>query len=119
MLDNTLTIDYGSDTGITLTRVSQQNFESTYFGESGDQKFNLSVKHTIPARGLPGESHLVRLDVEHYDSEGVYIRTSSAWTVIKTFDSTQDSTASEDTLAALQMFTGVTANIEKIVGRES
>jgi len=119
MLDNTLSIDYGATVGITLTRVNQDNFSSKYYGEDGNQKFNLSVKHQIPERGLAGESHLVRLDVEHYDAEGVYIRTSSAWTVIKTFDGTQDSTASVNTVLALQDFTGVQANIEKVAARES
>lgn len=118
MLDNTLTINYAA-TPVTLTKVSEQNFSSEYFGENGNDKFNLSVKHTIPARGQPGESHLVRLDVEHYDAEGTYLRTSSAWTVIKTFDGTQNSTACENTVASLQDFTAVAVNIAKVIARES
>nr|APG77005.1 hypothetical protein [Beihai levi-like virus 7] len=118
MLENTLSINYGA-AAVTLTRVNQDNYASTYFGEEGQQKFTMNVKHTIPDRGLPGESHLVRLDVEHYDTNGVYLRTSSAWTVIKTFDSTQDSTACSDTVAALQDFTGVPANIDRVIAQES
>lgn len=118
MLDNTLTINYDA-TPVTMTRVSQQNFSSEYFGESGTMKLTMKVNHSIPARGNPGESHLVRLDIEHYDVDGLYLRTSSAWTVIKTFDGIQDSVASEFTVAALQDFTAVAANITKVVARES
>lgn len=118
MLDNTLTINYDV-TPVTLTRVSQQNFASEYFGESGQMKFTMKVNHTIPARGVAGESHLVRLDIEHYDVDGLYLRTSSAWTVIKTFDGIQDSAASELTVAALQDFTAVAGNVTKVVARES
>nr|APG77045.1 hypothetical protein [Beihai levi-like virus 8] len=118
MLDNTLTITYDT-TPVTLTRVAEQNFSSTYYGENGNDKLTMSVNHTIPARGGTGESHLVRLNVEHYDAEGVYLRTSSAWTVIKTFDGVQNSTSCEHTVAALQDFTAVAANISKVIARES
>lgn len=118
MLDNTLTITYNA-TDVTMTRVAEQNFSSQYYGENGDDKLTMSINHTIPARGAAGESHLVRLDVEHYDSEGVYLRTSSAWTVIKTFDGIQSSTACEYTVAALQDFTADAAKIAKVIARES
>lgn len=117
MLDNTLTVTYDS-ASVTLTRVAEQNFSSTYYGEDSGRKFTLNVNHTIPARGSAGESHLVRLNVEHYDAEGKYLRTSSAWTVIKTFDGTQDSNACAHTAAALQSFATV-ANTAKIIARES
>lgn len=119
MLDNTLTVDYGATTGIALKKVDQSNFSSIYFGEAADMKLTLSVKHTIPARGQSGENHLVRLDVEHYDTEGVYLRTSSAWTVLKTWDGTQDSSATEDTHGALAMVTTNATNLAKIINRES
>lgn len=92
MLANTLSITYAA-ASVTLTRVSEQSFSSTYFGESasGEEKFTLTVKHTIPDRGQSGESHLVRLDCEHYDSVGTYVRTSSVWSVMKTFDGSQAS----------------------------
>lgn len=119
MLDNTLTIDYGAHTGTVLTRIREEGYGSEYYGEAGVYKFTLTVKHTVPARGQPGESHLVRLDVEHYDADGLYLRTSSAWLVIKTFDGVQDSGESSDTVLALQDFTGVSTNIDKVVARES
>lgn len=118
MLDNTLTLDFGTGT-VILTRVNQDDFASTYFGESGSDKLSLSVKHTIPGRGQPGESHLVRLDVEHYDATGAYQRTSSAWLVVKTFDGTQDSAVSLKVGLSLQSFVGVSANLQKVLARES
>lgn len=118
MLDNTLTINYDA-TPVTMTRIAEQNYSSQYFGESGTKKLTMSVNHTIPARGAAGESHLVRLDIEHYDLEGLYLRTSSAWTVIKTFDGTQDSAASAHTVAALQDFSADAAKIAKVIARES
>jgi hypothetical protein len=118
MLDNTLTFDY-SGSPITLDRVNQDNYSSTYFGEATDAKISLRVSHTIPPRGGSGESHLVRLDVEHYDGDGAYVRTSSAWTVIKTFDNTQDATASEDAASALIAVFGITDLLGDVIGRQS
>lgn len=118
MLDNTLSIGYGATTGIVLTRINQDTFGSQYYGESGDMKFSLNIKHTIPPRGQAGESHMVRLDVEHYDAQGIYLRTSSAWTVIKTFDSIQSSADSSDTYDGLTGLVNSTL-AGRIIGRES
>lgn len=117
MLDNTLTITLGG-ASVVLTRVDQSNFVSTYFGQDGDDKVSLSVRHQIPSRGGSNESHLVRLDVEHYDALGVYIRQSSAWTVIKTFDGVQDQSDSEEAVAALTGLTDSTFT-SKLINRES
>lgn len=118
MLDNTLTFDY-SGSPVTLDRINQDNYTSTYYGEATDVKINLRISHTIPPRGGSGESHLVRLDVEHYDTDGVYVRTSSAWTVIKTFDNTQDSTASVDVANGLTAVFAITDMVTDVVGRQS
>jgi hypothetical protein len=100
-----------------LVRVNQDNYGSAYYLEDGDLRFRLSVKHTIPATGDDGESHLCRLDVEHY-SAGVYVRTASAWGVIRTDGAIQDSTSSSRAALALQ--TAMTAgNITKLLSRES
>lgn len=117
MFDNTLNLTYNSAT-VTLTRVSEENFSSTYFGESGDDKLTLKISHTIPARGQSDESHLVRLDVEHYDVDGIYLRTSSAWTVLKTFNGSQNSTAVQNTTSALNGLLDGTF-IGRVVARES
>lgn len=118
MLDNTLTINWNA-TPVTMTRVAEQNFSSEYYGEDGNNKFTMKVNHTIPARGGSGESHLVRLDVEHYDAESNYLATSAVWTVIKTFDGVQDSTNCDYAIAALQDFTADAAQIAKVIRRES
>jgi hypothetical protein len=110
----TLAYDAGN---VTMNRINQDSFGAVYFGEATDKKLTLSVKHTIPARGEDGESHLVRLDVEHYAS-GVYVRTSSAWAVIRTDDGVQDAESSEDAMEAIVDLLS-DANITKIVGRQS
>jgi len=116
MLANTLAITYNSNS-VTLTRVQESNFSSTYFGEDGDDKFKLVISHTIPERGGNGESHMIRLDVEHYASS-VYVGTSTCWTVIKTFDSPQDSDAAGYTSDALLTLFDTTLQAQ-LIGRES
>lgn len=86
--------------------------------DEGTEKYSLTIRHTVPQRGAAGESHLVRLDVEHYDADGVLERTSSAWTVIKTFDGVQVAADSDYTAQALVDFLS-DSNIDKIVARES
>jgi len=102
MLDNTLSITWNT-VPITLTRVKEQSYSSEYRGEDGDEKFILTVQHTEEgANG--GESHSVKLTVKHFDVNGVYLRTSSAWTVLKTFDGSQvtsDVTEAHSALASV------------------
>lgn len=116
MLADPLPITYNAVVK-NLVRVNQDNYGSSYYLEDGDLRFRLSVKHTIPAVGEPGESHLCRLDVDHYAS-GVYVRTASAWGVIRTDGGVQDSTSSSRAALALQ--TAMTSgNITKLTARES
>lgn len=103
---------------IDLARINQDNYGAEYYAESGTNRFSLSVKHTIPAKGKSGESHLVRLDVEHYDANGVLLRVASAWTVIRTDTGIQDQESSEDAAEALVALLSA-ANITKVVGRQS
>lgn len=115
-LSDPISLAYNAGT-VTMNRINQDNFGATYYGEATDKKLTLNVKHTIPARGLSGESHLVRLDVEQYASNE-YVRTSSAWLVIRTDGGTQD--ANEVDLAAQAVVDLLSdANIDKIVGRQS
>lgn len=117
MLANTLTITYDA-ASVELTKISEQNNASTYFGEALSKKFTLEVKHTIPQRGQAGESHLVKLTVEHFDGSMVYLRGVSPWVVIKTFDGVQDSAAA---VAATSALLGAldAPMITSIVGRQS
>lgn len=117
MIGDTIGITYNL-VAKTLSKVNQDNFGANYYLEDGNDRFNLTIKHTIPPKGKSGESHLARLDVEHYDVDGVLLRTSSAWAVIRTDGGIQDSTKSTYATEALQSFLTST-NIAKIVGRES
>jgi hypothetical protein len=117
MIGDPITLTYNAGS-ITMNRINQDNHGSEYYAQSGNDKFTLSVKHTIPARGKAGESHLARLDVEHYDANGVLLRTASAWTVIRTDNGIQNVTNSENATKALTAFL-TAANITKLVNRES
>lgn len=112
-----ITLTYAT-VATTMDRINQDNYGSEYYGVQGLNKLTLSVKHTIPARGKFGESHLARLDVEHYDADGVLLRTSSAWTVIRTDNGIQDATSSDNAAQCLVDFL-TDANIDKLVGRQS
>lgn len=117
MIGDSVTLTYNALMK-TLQRINQDNHGAEYFLNDGNERFTLNVKHTIPARGKAGESHLARLDVEHYDASGVLLRTASAWTVIRTDNGIQNSTNSENCAKALTAFLSA-ANITKMVGRES
>lgn len=117
----TLTIGAAS---VTLNRMNQDNFSAKYFGKSTDNLMavTMTIAHTIPSKkGGGGESHLVRIDVESFDANGVYLRTASAWQVIKTFDGTQNDDLSEDVATALCSFLSASssANIIAVLDRRS
>lgn len=100
-----------------LVRVNQDKGGSEWYLDDGDAKFSLTIAHTIPSKGGTGESHLLRLDVENY-LNGEYVRTDSAWMVMKTVDAPQVTAEAQfagDALAGL----AVTANIAKLLGREN
>lgn len=117
MLSEPITVTYNT-VAKQLPRVNQDNNGSDYYLDDGQQKYKLSVRHTIPARGAGGESHMVRLDVEQYDTDGAYLRTASAWTVLKTWDQSQDTAESDYAAQALVDLTDDTF-IDQILARES
>lgn len=102
---------------VTMNRINQDNYGAVYYGEATDRKLTLTVKHTIPSRGQAGESHMVRLDVEQY-AAGEYVRTTSAWSVIRTDDATQDLEEAEDAMEAIVDFLS-DANVTKLATRQS
>lgn len=117
MIGDTFPITYDSVLK-TLVKVNQDNYGSEYFLEDGTNRFTVTVKHTIPKKGSSGESHMARLDVEHYDGDGVLVRTCSSWTVVRTDVGIQDSASSE--LGANALLAELDAAlITKLVGRES
>lgn len=122
MLGETIDITYDT-VAKTLQRVNQDGFGANYYLDDksvSNRVFNVSVKHTIPARGQSGESHMVRLDVEQYDTASPYalMRTTSTWLAMRTDSSYQDQEISEDTAEAVVDFL-TDAVITKIVGRQS
>jgi subtilisin-like proprotein convertase family protein len=117
MLADTLSITYNA-VAVTLNKIREQNFTSTYFAESSAGKFTLDVKHTIPPQGGTGESHLVKLTVEYFDANNVYQKSVSPWVVIKTFDGAQNAT---DALRASKALVGLLSDafLTQVIGRMS
>jgi hypothetical protein len=102
----------------SLAKIYSPNGGVEYSLDEITTRYTLSVKHTIPPKGGAGESHMVRLDVDHYDASNVLLRTSSVWTVIKTFVGVQLATASDYAAQALVDFL-TDGNIDKVIARES
>jgi hypothetical protein len=117
MFGDTIGITYNA-VAKTLTRVNQDNYGAEYYLEETGIRYRASVAHTIPKAGQPGESHMIRLDVEHYDGNNVLLRTASSWTVLRTSDAVQDSTSTTRCANALIAFLTPT-NVGKLAARES
>lgn len=116
MLGDTISVTYNTVAKV-LSRIKQDGYGAEYYLDDVTKRFYFTVKHTVPATGKTGESHLARLDVEHI-TDGVVARKSSAWTAIRTDVGLQDQATSEDTTEALVDFLS-DATITKIVGRQS
>lgn len=119
MIGDTIAVTYNA-VSKTLNKVNQDSYGADYYLDDSANlmRFFIKVRHTIPARGKSGESHMLRLDVEHYDANGVLLRTASAWKVIVTNDGVQDYVSSQRVQAAL-LTAETTTNTNKILGRES
>lgn len=113
-------LTFAYDAGnITLNRINQDNYGAVYYGTGTNLTISLTVKHTIPAIGAAGESHMARVDIDHFDAtSGAFKRRASAWVAIRTDGAPQDSENSEDVTEALVDFLS-DANITKLVGRQS
>jgi hypothetical protein len=119
MFADPLSITYNA-VAKSLAKVNQDGGGSDYFLDDTaltETKFRLSVRHTIPARGQAGESHLIRLDAERYPA-GVYTRMDSAWFVAKSFDTAQSIT-SHHYLANALVGALTSANVLKLLSREN
>lgn len=119
MIGDTIGITYNA-VAKTLSKVNQDSYGADYYLDDSTNlmRFYLKIRHTIPARGKSGESHMLRLDVEFYDSAGTLLRTVSAWNVMVTNDGVQDYTSSQRVQAAM-LTAATTANTNKLLGRES
>lgn len=113
-------ITFAYDGGnITLNRVASPDFGAVYYGTGTNLTINLTVKHNIPGVGKDGESHLCRVDIDHFDATtGAFKRRASAWCAIRTDGTPQDSENSEDVTEALVDFLS-DGNITKLVSRQS
>lgn len=100
-----------------LVRVNQDSNGSDFFLDGGTEKFSAAIRHTIPAKGQVGESHMLRLDVDHYDANSVYIRRGSVWVVAKSYDTAQNSTTMGYALASLVGLLSA-GNQSKLLARE-
>lgn len=104
---------------VTLNRVNQDNFGSVYRGSGTNLKVTLTIKHTIPAIGKDGESHLARVDIDHFDAtSGAFKRRASVWCASRTDGTPQDDENIEDVTEALVDFLS-DANITKLVSGQS
>lgn len=119
MIGDTIAFTYNA-VAKTLVKVNQDSFTAEYYLDdtANLMRFSLFVKHTIPATGKIGESHLVRLDTSYYDVAGLLLRTASSWTVMSTNSGFQDLVSSQRTQAALLTIT-VPATTDKVLKRES
>jgi hypothetical protein len=101
-----------------LNRINQDNRGSDYYLDDGQDKYSMSIRHNIPSRGGSGESHHLRLDIERFDADGIYLRTDSVWVVAKTTDGVQSTTDLDhltDSLAAALDST----TVGKLLAREN
>lgn len=117
MLSSPQTVTYDS-ASVNLNRINNDNYTSDYFGKAVDGTgITLQVKHTIPVKGGDGESHLIRLDIDHLDSSGVFAKTVSAWLVMKTAGLPQDDS---DVQLAVDALLALVPTIDSsVIGRES
>jgi hypothetical protein len=115
MLANTLSLTIGGDT-VTMTKVDQSNYSSTYLGDDAGNAVKLTVKHDLKAK-----SHLVRVDYQVNDSEGLLVREMSAWTVLRTGVATQDTATLIEVGASLAGLLTASTNavLTSVAGYES
>lgn len=94
MIGTTITLAINAVNKV-LARVSDSEpYTARYFlQDSATRDYELKISHIVPAvRGQSKESHLARLDVTDYDSDGVVIRKQSTWVVQEVSIGRQDTT---------------------------
>lgn len=116
MLSSTQTVTYNA-VAYDLERVKEGGYASEYTAMCADGRLTMKVNHTIPPRGGNPEQHHLRLDLEQ-EVGGEYVRTASAWIVLKTSDGVQDDTILDNVYDALQTLLTAT-NVGKVINRES
>lgn len=116
MFADPLAITYNS-VSKDLVRVNQDNFGADYYLDDGEQKFTVEIRHTLPKNGK-AESHLMKVVVDHFDTEGTYIRSEKAWSSFRTDDKPQ---VSADAALSWNALSGIltSGNVAKLLARES
>lgn len=119
MFADSLAVTYNA-VSKTLTRLTDGSYSSKYgLDDGGTAYFTLRIEHTVPSTPQgTGETHMVRLDIDRYDAQSVYLRRDSAWFVLKTSDAKQVSVDLDYTAQALVDFLS-DANLDKLIARES
>jgi hypothetical protein len=117
MLGTTQSITYNAVAKV-LSRIADDGFSAQYYLDGGTEKFTLTVRHSIPGRGGSGEAHTAKLDVDHYDANGVFLRQVSSWLSMKTFENVQDKTSSTRCTNALVGW-ATTTIVGNLADRES
>lgn len=122
MLGDTISVTFDT-VAKTLNRVKMEGYGAEYYLDDkaiSNRVFRAFVRHTVPSNGSFGESHMFRLYVDKYDSASPFslLKTTSAWTSIRTDLAAQDQEEAEDTAEAVIDFLS-DATVTKIVGRES
>lgn len=104
----------------TLTRQTDGSYKATYgLDDGGVSYYTMRIEHNVPSSpNGTNESHFVRLDCDRYDTEGVHTRQDSAYFVIKTGTSKQNTVELTHIANALAGFL-TSANIDKLVAREA
>lgn len=103
----------------TLTKISDNGTTSVFRDTQGNRRLFLTVDQNLKSGASYGESHMVRLDVEDYTSEGVFLRKTSAWTVVKTTNAVQDDALAEAAVLLLGSFIAASTNVADIVNGAS
>jgi hypothetical protein len=117
-LADPITFAYDAGT-VSLNRVNQDSFGAVYYGTGTNLTITLTVKHNVPGIGKDGESHLCRVDIDHFDATtNAFKRRCSAWCAVRTDGTPQDSENTEDVTESLVDFLS-DGNITKLVSRQS
>lgn len=111
-----LSITYNAAAKATV-RVNQDANGSDFYLDGGTAKYSISIRHTRPNKVGIGESHMVRLDVDEFDANGIYVRRGSVWLAAKSYDQAQNSTTLGYAVNALVGLL-TTTNVAKLLARE-
>lgn len=116
MFADTITLDFKGTDDLVLSKRKEEGYSSEYFGSVDVYDIVMTVKHTFPASRVSGQtSHLIRMDVTEYDSEGAIYRTFSTWRVFSTFKGRQDSTTITDLDSSMSEFLATGSNLADLI----